>query len=1157
MKRGDMDQYRADLHVHSKYSRATSKSLNPRHLAAWAGVKGLDVVATGDFTHPAWLAELEEALEEDSGHGLFRLKDSTGISAEIPFFADFSPPGRTRFMLSAEISSIYKRGGKVRKVHNLVYVPSFEAAKKLNAKLARVGNLASDGRPILGLDSRHLLEMVLETDPMAFLVPAHIWTPWFSMFGSKSGFDSVEECFGSLSEHIFALETGLSSDPDMNWLCSSLDRFRLISNSDAHSGEKLGREANLFSGPISFEAMYRALRGEGVGQEFLGTLEFFPEEGKYHLDGHLACGVVMDPGETKAQGGICPVCGKELTIGVLHRVMDLADREEPRRPKGQPGFVSLVPLGEVIAELTGVSETSKKVKERVAKLTAKLGPELSILSDAPLEDLAKDSALLAEAIGRMRSGKAFRQPGYDGQYGRVRLFEPGELARLTRGLHLVDVDLTSPRKSKKKAAGPTFVPLEDDAEAGGSAVLDRSERDRFEDDPLSDRLRTASPLTGSGMEREQKGSGSDEQAKSQPRQTTPFIPIPEPSLNDAQREAAFSSRQHLLVLAGPGTGKTHTLMARVRHLVESGADPAALLVVTFTRRAAGELKDRLGDLASQGVRADTLHALAHEYWTEAYGEKPVLLSEEAARRLYAEVNPELTGPKLKQSWQELSLSRERMQTRLWSSAPNPAEPQTPSARYAKQKASWNLADYTDLLEFWLEKIESGIYINNFQHILIDEIQDLSPLQLAVIHALASDHAEVSVRRGSAALESSHQDSAGASERRGSAGGNPVRDRLQIDPVGIGQAEPRRQTADCAIFAIGDPNQSIYGFRGAVSDAAASLKNFWPDLSIVTLTQNYRSTQAILDLAHGLFPASAALTAARAGESGEIREFVAPQSLREISWMAAKIRQLLGPTSATLTRGSGPVLSPADIAVLTRFRGLMEPIQKMLDRFGVPACVPEAEAFWADSRVKAILNAAGRFLGMAGMEGAFTLACPDRVLAKGPKEIAFYLRDVPPFDHLFWQSAEFTELVKAYAAHGGWAGLISHVNGESELELVGRRSEKVRIMTLHAAKGLEFEAVFLPALEDGILPFKGMGLLTGKPSPADAPPDEAEEERLFYVGLTRAKTMLYLSHAAKRELYGRLLMLKPSRLLKKLDLTALKRSKLVSRTVRKEKRLDLI
>jgi uncharacterized protein (TIGR00375 family) len=430
-----MEQYLADLHIHSRYSRATSKGLTPRNLAAWGEVKGLTVVATGDFTHPGWLGELREALTPD-GAGLWRLKDTAGLEREIPWLPDAKPQGRVRFLLSAEISSIYKRGGKVRKVHNLVYVPSFEAAESLNRKLAKVGNLASDGRPILGLDSRHLLEMVLETDPLAFLVPAHIWTPWFSLFGSKSGFDSVEECYGSLSKEIFALETGLSSDPEMNWTLSALDRFRLISNSDAHSGEKLGRECNLFSGAPSYEGLYRALRGQGLGPKFCGTVEFFPEEGKYHLDGHRECGVVMEPAEAKARGGLCPVCGKPLTLGVLHRVLELADRSEPVRPEGMPGFTSLIPLDELAGEVMGVGAKTAKARGLTARLLARFGSELTVLRQTPPEDLGRVSTAFAEAVSRMRAGRVLRSPGFDGQYGRISVFSPQEQRELKTGRFL-------------------------------------------------------------------------------------------------------------------------------------------------------------------------------------------------------------------------------------------------------------------------------------------------------------------------------------------------------------------------------------------------------------------------------------------------------------------------------------------------------------------------------------------------------------------------------------------------------------------------------------------------------------------------------------------------------------------------------------------------
>ena len=327
-------------------------------------------------------------------------------------------------------------------------MPDLECACKLNEKLAQVGNLESDGRPILGLDSRDLLEMVLELDPLAFVVPAHIWTPWFSLFGSKSGFDSLEECFGDLSSHIFALETGLSSDPEMNLLWSKLDSYTLISNSDAHSGENLAREANIFEGEISYPGIFYALRREGLGHRFLGTLEFFPEEGKYHLDGHRKCGVVMDPRETLARGGICPKCGQPLTVGVLNRILALADRENPVQPAGQPGFTSIIPLPEIIAEFMGLGPKTKKVRSFYYKLIHKFGSELNILLKIPEEELKRVSQPLALGISRMRNNEVLREPGFDGQYGKISVFSARERQEFKGGRLLVN--LTLPEKEKKQ-----------------------------------------------------------------------------------------------------------------------------------------------------------------------------------------------------------------------------------------------------------------------------------------------------------------------------------------------------------------------------------------------------------------------------------------------------------------------------------------------------------------------------------------------------------------------------------------------------------------------------------------------------------------------------------------------------------------------------------
>ncbi|PWL44458.1 MAG: hypothetical protein DBY45_05480, partial [Clostridiales bacterium] len=388
----------ADLHIHSKYSRATSKDGVPEFLDLWARKKGIGLLGTGDFTHPVWRQELKDKLvpAED---GLYRLKDEFLAEGATAFGGD-----APRFVLSGEISSIYKKNGRVRKVHNVILLPSLEAAELLSHKLEAIGNIHSDGRPILGLDSRDLLEITLETCPEAVFIPAHIWTPHFSLFGAFSGFDTIEECFEDLTPHIHALETGLSSDPPMNWRISALDRFALVSNSDAHSPQKLGREANLLDIDLSYQGMADALQGANP-KGLLGTIEFFPEEGKYHYDGHRNCGVCLKPVETEEYGGKCPVCGKKITIGVEHRVEQLADREEGFvLPGGRP-FESLVPLPEVIGASTGLSAAGKKVAAQYEALLEKLGPEFYILREAPLEDIRHAAGpCVEEGIKRLREG---------------------------------------------------------------------------------------------------------------------------------------------------------------------------------------------------------------------------------------------------------------------------------------------------------------------------------------------------------------------------------------------------------------------------------------------------------------------------------------------------------------------------------------------------------------------------------------------------------------------------------------------------------------------------------------------------------------------------------------------------------------------------------
>ena len=403
----------ADLHIHSRFSMATSKEGTPENLDFWARKKGISLIGTGDFTHPVWREELKERLVSE-GNGLYRLRDAY-VKEESRKF----PGEGTRFVVSGEISSIYKKNGKTRKVHNVILLPSLEAADVMAQRLEKIGNIHSDGRPILGLDSHDLLEMMLDVCPEGILIPAHIWTPHFSVLGAKSGFDSVEECFEELAPYIHALETGLSSDPAMNWRISKLDRYQLVSNSDAHSPSKLGREANLLDIDCSYEGLYRAIQtGEGLE----GTVEFFPEEGKYHFDGHRKCGVSLSPVEAERLGGICPVCGKKLTMGVDHRVEQLADRAEGFVKKDGKKYESLVPLPEVISTCMGYSAASKKVQGCFEQMIQTLGTEFDILRNVPSEDIKSCAGeRIAEGIENVRTGNVKRIPGYDGEYGKIEL----------------------------------------------------------------------------------------------------------------------------------------------------------------------------------------------------------------------------------------------------------------------------------------------------------------------------------------------------------------------------------------------------------------------------------------------------------------------------------------------------------------------------------------------------------------------------------------------------------------------------------------------------------------------------------------------------------------------------------------------------------------
>lgn len=1128
-----MRQFKADLHIHSRYSRATSKKLTLPLLAAWAKAKGVDVLATGDITHPGWRDEIKNTLELDEHSGLYRLQKHVRLTHELPQFAERLQPPAPSFILQGEISSIYKRDGQVRKVHNLVFFPNMEVAEKFSERLAQVGNLASDGRPILGLDCQDLLAMVLDSHPDSFLIPAHIWTPWFSLFGSKSGFNSVEECFGDLAGEIFAMETGLSSDPPMNWTWSALDRYVLVSNSDAHSGENLAREVNLFSGTPSYSGMLAGLRRlPEAACKFEGTVEFFPEEGKYHTDGHRKCGISLTPKEARELGGICPVCGKPFTEGVASRVLALADRDEPLKPAGAADFQSLIPLAEILGEISGCGAKSQKVTRQYNSLIMRFGSELAVLMDTPVSELSRFSTVFAEAVSRMRSGNVLKQAGYDGEYGVIRLFNDDEVAELHQGGRLLP-NLALNKKAVREA-------------------------------------RTTSP---SHFSKEQKKSGMPEGFDGFDEAAAAVEPLPDKFgavvFNPEQQAAIEAGPGPVLVLAGPGTGKTRTLVGRIEHLISSGVPAKKILAITFTRRAALEMDKRLRLVLDELPTTDTMHAIAFALWHKVL-DAPVLLAEEDARRTFAEANPDYSRAELKNAWQAIALAREQLR-------PCPDEFSELYNAYSQHKGSWNLVDYTDLLEFWLEQIDNGLFIPPWQHVLVDEIQDLSALQLALIKALLEKRKEDGLSCGCEPVSpgSAWEGSADALSMEAA-----EKETAIIKSGGLPEVSSNNGNG---FFGIGDPCQAIYGFRGAFGQVEVYFKALWPHLDVRLLTANYRSGENILNAAWSVLQAGAlqpdsgredamlsqAAPKAATATLSEVRLFEAGSVNSEAVWIADRMLDLLGPTSHSLADArslaappdggvdvaEGMEVSPGDIAVLVRLSALARPLAKILKERGIPVSVPEEDAFWADERVKMILHAAGLFLGIAPDGGEVPLNCPDRAIAKGPLGVAAYLNETPPFDRLFWQSSAFKALNRAFESYGGWAGLINWVNLQNELEVVREQAEKVQIMTMHAAKGLEFPFVFVAALDDGLMPFAGPEFLSGRALSGEHM-DLDEERRLLYVAMTRAERGLYLSRSAKRIVFGRELRLPKSRFLDALPEDILIHSKSVKRVRRKEEQLSL-
>ena len=884
----------ADLHVHSKYSRATSRNCDLEHLALWARKKGIAIVGTGDFTHPAWRAEIREKLVP-AEPGLYRLRPDLerAVEERLPP-ACRSERTTTRFMLSVEISTIYKKFDKTRKIHHLIYTPDFDAMDRVTASLARIGNLNSDGRPILGLDSRHLLELTLESDPGSYLVPAHIWTPWFAALGSKSGFDAIDECYGDLAEHIFAVETGLSSDPPMNWRVSSLDRFRLVSNSDAHSPEKLGREVCVFDTDLDYFALRRALEtGEGYG----GTLEFFPEEGKYHLDGHRSCELRLSPDETRRHDGRCPVCGKPLTVGVMHRVEDLADRPEEAAPPATAGAMqSLVPLPEILSEILEVGPKSRRVARHYESLLGRLGPELPLLNTVPVEDIRPAaSSLVAEAVSRLRRQEVVREAGYDGVYGTIRLFEDAELRGFTRGASLF---VEEPAPARPAGGGPPFRPAESASDLATEPAADPIEGSALEP--------AAAEPEGASWRTDGRGGspppGTEPQAESEPPSRSPVRSASGRGSSDVlsgldadQLRAAELTDGPILVVAGPGSGKTRTLTHRIAHLIASqGAAPAECLAITFTRRAAGEIRERLRTLLPdvwEDVPLHTFHSFGlsflQEHWNAAGLQRGFrVASDEERVRLLRDI---LDVSERKARSHLLAISHAR---RTGTSSADDKARET-GETYRREMELRNWVDFDDLVVRAADALESdpslrAEYRRRHPFVSLDEYQDVDAQQVRLV-------------------------------------------RMLVAPDGN-------------VCAIGDPDQAIYRFRGADVRYFSEFREHFPGTRVVRLTRNYRSDRNIVALSSQVIARSASGQRSvpvleDAPDLVTLHE--APTEKAEAEFIVQSLEQALGGhsffsiDSGRSAESPGLDLSFSDFAVLYRTEAQAPPIVEALERSGMP------------------------------------------------------------------------------------------------------------------------------------------------------------------------------------------------------------------------------
>ncbi len=1113
----------ADFHIHSKFSRATAKNLDLENLYIAAQLKGLTVIGTGDFTHPQWFSEITTKLEP-AEPGLYQLKKDIAQTCDQRVPLACRAP--VRFMLVSEISNIYKKNGKTRKNHNLIFLPDLEYARIFAEKLDHIGNIHSDGRPILGLDAKHLLEIQLESSLDGFFIPAHIWTPWFSLFGSKSGFDSIEECFEDLTPYIFAVETGLSSDPSMNWRVSQLDGLTLVSNSDAHSPMKIGREANLFDTELTYANIRSALQS-GDSERFRGTIEFYPEEGKYHLDGHRKCRICMWPSKTIQAEGVCPICAKPLTLGVLYQVEILADRLENQKPAKTHPFCNLVPLTDILSEIMQVGPNSKKVQSTYHHLISALGPELPILLSLPIETInTAGVALLGAAIKKMRANEIHLIPGYDGEYGRIKIFSDEERKQLSGQKTLfisnqqsaieprVDPTLQSKMLSANK-------PIASNRKSSGSKTI----QSHNDSGPLSER------------------EGID------------FLH----SLNMQQLEAVKHGTGPLMIVAGPGTGKTRTLTYRMAYLILEKKIPSnAMLALTFTNKAAQEMKNRLSRLLTEtdclpGVY--TFHRLCLALLKD-WQDSDLIPATDRFHDLLANDEDRLAVVrlatwKLKQSGQPVSIKPQvalkwittaKQQMLNPTAAFNFIDTASDAKMFAsiyntyqKFLAVQKLWDFEDLVFNVVTRFETEpdlleTYRQKYRHMFVDEYQDLNHGQYRLIRALATKHKDICV--------------------------------------------------------IGDPDQAIYGFRGAEAAYFNRFIKDYPDARLIQLTRNYRSTETILDASYQIIQNnSQSVSKPRVYSQIKGQKTISihplPNERSEAVFIGQTIEKMIGGIGFYSIdfdkiddkHQSMQTHSFKDIAVLYRTKRQGDLIAEIFLKAGIPFQIANRETLLHSneasrliSLLKVIHNEGGfkdyersleffndsistktwrLFFGWTLESGnSLATACKQidvrslnqlaviqqnylreaivkmNELQKAMRDLTTiqalqFLKTYPPISKQCQANERFAEALQYLINYADTypindSEFFLNLDLQSDTDLYNTESESVGLMTMHAAKGLEFPVVFIAGCEDDYIPFRKTN---------EQIVDLDEERRLFYVAMTRAQDILVLTWAQHRNLFG--------------------------------------